>query len=364
MSKENNLNKDLSDFFGGFNVSTGGTEETDPSQELTEDVIQTLVNPEEEEVEDPNEDDLEDGTEEEETEDTDDESEEEAEETEEEPVDYSYKALANYLSEQGIIDFEDSEEIEDTPEILEEAVLNTAKNMLQEYKDSLPKDGKLFLEYIEQGGDPRAFLNSYDKPFDVDKVDVESESDQKKIVAEFLKIQGYTDEEIEEEIQDYEDALIIDKKARTALNKLKTHFEAEKERLVEQQEKQALEAQKQAQEYISEIKNTINSSNTFGGLTVNSKDKKEFENYLLRKDREGLTKYERDLQEDPLKTQLDLAYLKFKNFDFSKVANEVRTKETKRIKNLIKTKDTSPKGGGSRPVNSKDPLEGFKTVFK
>src|SRR5690606_16764448 len=117
-------------------------------------------------------------------------------------------------------------------------------------------------------------------------------------------------------------------------------------------------------DYINSIKDTINKSSSFGGLSVSSTEKKEFEKYLLARDREGLTQYERELKDNPVQTQLELAYLKFKKFDFSKVANKAKTQETRRIKNLIKSKDTTPKGQ-SRKVNTSKggDLSAFRSIY-
>lgn len=284
-------------------------------------------------------------------------------ESEEEEVEYSYKALASYLAEQGVIDFEDSDDIEDTPEIIEEAVLNTAKNMVQEYKESIPIEGKLFLDYLEKGGDPAKYIQTLEKPIDFDNFDLEDEGNQKRVIKEFLANQGYTSEEIDEEIKDYEDALILGKKAKTAANKLKGVYSKQKEALIAQQEQELKNRQKQVEEYIDNIKSTIESSNSLAGLSISKTDKKKFEQYLLGRDKEGLTQYERDLQKDPVKTQLELAYLKFKNYDFSKIKNQAITEETKRIKGVFKTKDTTVKGKSKEIKTDNTPdLSGFRKM--
>lgn len=359
--EENNLNKDLSDFFGGFNAGEIVTKE-DPAKTLTDEEIEELTKGSEEKIEE--EDSATSEEEDDTTENSDDTEETEEEKSEEkEDIEYSYKAFANYLSDQGIIDYEDSDDIEDTPEILEEAVMNTAKNMLQEYKESLPEDGRLFLDYIEKGGDPSKFFSTYEKGFDIEKINLDDDLDQKRVIKEFLELQGYTGEEIEEEIKDYEDALILGKKAKTAFNKVKDHLNKEKERIVQEQEKQLALQQEEAEKYIENVKTFIASSNTLGGLAIDNKDKKAFEDYLLKRDREGYTEYEKDLSANPLQTQIELAYLKFKNYDFSKVASKVKTEETKRIRNLIKNKDTSPKGG-TRFEDNKDSLAAFKETLR
>lgn len=283
---------------------------------------------------------------------------------EEEDVEYSYKAIVNYLSEEGILDFEDSEDIEDNPDVIKDAVLNTARNMVEEYKESIPEDGKKFLDYLEKGGDPSKYFQILEKPLDFGNLKLEDEGTQKRVVSEFLKEQGFTEDEIEETIQDYEDGLILEKQAKIASKRLEKIYEKQKESLIKEQEKELEARRKKAEEYVSEIKNTINSSSDLGGLTVSNADKKQFEKYLLSRDKDGLTQYERELKENPVKTQLELAYLKFKKFNFSKVANKVKTEEARRIKGLVKSKDTTPKGNSKRVERqTKADLSGFASLF-
>lgn len=373
IATEEKLEFDIESIFGDFTQEIPGikldTIEKEPEEEPIPDEVQeeikTNSNKSESkqkklELETDDEEDGEDSEEKEtETESTDetDTSEEEVEE-----VEYSYKALATYLAEQGVIDFEDSDDIEDSPEILEEAIMTTAKNMVQEYKESIPIEGKLFLDYLEKGGDPAKYIQTLEQPIDFDNFDLEDEGNQKRVIKEFLANQGYNSEEIDEEIKDYEDALILSKKAKTAANKLKGVYSKQKEALIAQQELELKERQKQVEEYIGNIKSTIENSNDFAGLSVSKSDKKKFEQYLLGRDKEGLTQYERDLQKDPIKTQLELAYLKFKNYDFSKIKNQAKTEETKRIKNLIKTKETTVKGKSKRVESNKPDLSGFRKM--
>lgn len=273
----------------------------------------------------------------------------------------SYKAIADYLAESGIVDSLDDYEGEDSPEALEAAVQKTINNMVDHYKNSIPEEGKHFLNYLEKGGDPSKYFQSLEKPIDFETVDLTDEKNQKRLYEEYLKTLSWTPEEIQEELQDAEDNLLLEKKSKIAKNKLEKIYQEKKERLVAEQEQLLLEQQKAYDEYIGQIKNTIKTSNNLAGLTLTPSEKSEFEKYLLQKDGEGLTKYERELQDNPIQTQLELAYLKFKKYDFSKVANKVKTEETRRIRNLIKNTDKS--NGKSPQVKKTEAgdLSAFKT---
>lgn len=254
-------------------------------------------------------------------------------------VEYSYKGIASHLAEQGIIDFEDAEDLEDSPELLEKAIEDTVYSLIDEYKNSIPEIGKQFLDYIEKGGDPESFLNVLEKPFDLNNLDLENTENQKRVIRELLKEQNYSNEEIEEAIQDYEDGLILDKRAKTAANRLKTIYDKKAEALVKEQEEIEKAQRKQVEEYVGNIKSYISTAENIAGLQVNKKDKQLFEKYLLERDKDGKTQYQRDVEEDPTKTQLELAYLKFKKYDFSTAKRQGRSEESKRINRMIKTTD-------------------------
>lgn len=357
-STENREDLNIGGIFGDFTFpeTTEDVITDDPEvvQQLPEGVIKDLT-----EVEDVEEVEEEDSV----TEDVEENSTEDTEDNSTEDVEYSYKAIAQYLAEQGVIDYEDSEDIEDSPELLEGVVLQTAKNMVEEYKESIPEEAKGFLDYLEKGGDPSKYLESLTKPIDFENIDLGDENNQKIVLREFLKTQDYSPEEIEDELKDYEDALILEKKAKTASKKLEKIHSQKKQQLIKQQEAELAQRQKDYQEYISQLEGTINNSSTLGGLSVGPNEKKEFQRYLLARDKEGLTQYEREVQENPIQTQLDLAYLKFKKFDFSKLANKVKTQETKRIKGLIKTKDTSPQGKSRTvDISRSGSLDAFKSL--
>lgn len=258
----------------------------------------------------------------------------------------SYKAIADYLAESGIVDSLDDYDGEDTPEALEIAVKNTITNMVQHYKDSIPEEGKQFLDYLEKGGDPSKFFEVLERPIDFNNIDLTDEGNQKKVYAEYLKSLDYSEDEIQEELNDAEDNLLLEKKANKAIGKLQKIHEGRQKELIQEQERIIQEQNAQYESYINNIKSTIESSSQLAGLSLTPSEKSEFQKYLLQSDKDGLTQYQKELNENPIQTQLELAYLKFKKYDFSKVTKQVKTEETRRIKNLIKNTDR---------VNSRSP---------
>lgn len=374
MSKTENLDFNFEgdgDIFGGFapdltslqkkeDEPTEGSQETEEEEEVKipskeEGTEEETGESSEEEVEEDADTDIQ-----EPAEGSDDDSGEEATETDVESV--SYRAIADYLAESGIIDgLGEDFEGEDTPEVLEIAVQKTAENLVTSYKESIPEVGKQFLDYVEKGGDPSKFFQALEKPIDFDTLDLTDEKNQKRVYEEYLKSLEWTPEEIKEELQDTEDNLLLEKKSKVAKGKLEKIHSEKQAQLVAQQEQALADQQAQYSEYINTIKETISSSSNIAGLTVSPSDKKEFERYLLETDNEGLTKYSRELNEDPVKTQLELAYLKFKKYDFSKVVKQAKTEATRQIRGIIKNSD---KTAARSPQVVRDNKAGDLSAFK
>lgn len=287
-------------------------------------------------------------------------------EDDEDQSSYSFKALASYLSEQGVIEFEDSDDIDDSPDILANSIQNTVNALITDYKESLPDVVADLVSYIEKGGDASKYLEAIQKPLDLSTIDMEDEYNQKLIIKEYLKAQEFTEEEITEKIQDYEDAMLLEKESRTASKKLDKIFEKKQQEIVKEQELENKARQKQSEEYISTLQNTIKSSSDFAGIPIDDKTKKAFEAYLLTKDKTGVTGYQKDLNEDPIKTQLELAYLKFIKYNFKDATAKAKSEVTKDLKKIFKNNEGSIKGK-SREVditNSRGAdLSAFKNIF-
>lgn len=293
---------------------------------------------------------------------------EEVEDNSEVEEGFSYKAFLSHLNEEGVVSFEDSDDVEDKVEVVYESISNTIKQGINSYKESIPETGKKFLEYLEKGGDVDKFIETLSRPLDLQTLDLESEADQEKVVREFLKNQDYSADEINETITDYKDSLILDKQAKVASKKLEKTFEKRNENLLREQEELSNQRANQINEYINAVSSTIDNSTSFAGLEVPKAEKDTFKRYLLARDKEGLTAYEKEIQEDPIKTQLELAYLKFKKFDFGAAKKQGETEATKKLNWKLKTNDGTVKGGKStdRVKNESDfsAFEMFKSRQK
>lgn len=275
-----------------------------------------------------------------------DEEEEEQKEDEQEEG-FSYKAFLTHLNEQGLVQFEDREDLEDTPDVVYESINRTVQEGIKSYKDSIPETGKQFLDYLEKGGDPKKYIDTLQRPINLDKLDLDNESDQELVMREYLKLSDYSSEEIDETIADYKDGLLLDKQSKVAFKKLEKSFDKRNESLIKEQEAYAESQREQYANYQKLVDTTIESSTNLAGLEITKAEKDSFKKYLLLRDKDGLTSYEREVQEDPVKTQLELAYLKFKKYDFASAKKQGESEATKKLNWKLKNNDKTVTGGKS-----------------
>lgn len=295
----------------------------------------------------------------------DDKSSEEDKESSEEQS-YSFKAIVEYLDEEGILEYSnDLKDLEDNPELLAVSINKKIESGIDNYKESLPEVVADLVSFIELGGDPSKYLESLYRPIDPNELDLGQEADQELVVREYLKAQEFDAKDIDELIESYKDGLVLEKQAKVASKKLESIYSKQTEQLVKQQEAIVEENRKKSTEYIESIKSTINTSKSLAGLEIPDKEKKDFSEYLLKVNpKTNMTKYQEDLAQDYVKNSVELAYLKFKKYDFTKAKQEGKSDATKEMKNKIfKTNEKTISTGKSPNDNKAVDFSPFKKMF-
>jgi hypothetical protein len=278
---------------------------------------------------------------------------------------YSFKAIVEYLDEEGVLSFdEDLKSLEDTPEILSQVISKEIKSGVQKYKESLPDVVNQLVEYIELGGDPAKYLDSLYKPLDVKELDLGQEQDQELVVREYLKSQELSREEIDELIESYKDGLVLEKQAKMASKRVEAMYNKQTEQLIKEQSAIIEENNRKSQEYVENIKSTITTSKSLAGLDISEKEKKDFQDYILKVNpKTNMTKYQEDLAKDYVKNSVELAYLKFKNYDFTKAKQAGKSEATKEIRDKIFTKNEKPPVGKTATEAQAVDFSAFRSMF-
>lgn len=267
------------------------------------------------------------------------------EETSQEGETSQLGVIANFLKDEGIVDFEE-EDFEDSEEGFQKIIQNEISKGIEKYKQDLDPLAQEFIEYVDKGGDPQKFVKAT-SDVDFSKIDVKmisgKENLQKQLVAELMRREGFSQDEILSDIQDFVDGGLIGKRANRALSKLKTMQTSQRKSLLKEQETAALRKEEEHKTFLSSLKDDIDNREEIAGFSIGKK-KKDFYDYITKPDRKtGKTRLVMDSEKDE-DSQLKMAWLYYNKFDFTKIEKKARTKATSSLKaNLERASNISTK---------------------
>jgi len=242
--------------------------------------------------------------------------------------------IANFLKEEGIVDF-DEEEFDDSEEGFQTLIQNEIKKGIEKYKTDLDPLAQEFIQYVDKGGDPQKFVKAT-SDVDFSKIDVKmiegKENLQKQLVAELMRREGFDQTEISSDIQDFIDGGLIAKRANRALSKLKQMQTKDRQNLLREQEDKSKEAEENHKTFLTSLREDIDTREEIAGFDISKKVKKDFYNYITEVDRKtGKTRLVSDSEADK-DSQLKMAWLYYNKFNFSKIEKKARTKATSSLK--------------------------------
>jgi len=272
------------------------------------------------------------------------------------------------MAENGILDVTEDDKIE-SEEDLERIQINTINNGIEKYKNSIPEDGKKFLDYLEAGGNAADFHKGYYGDASFEDYTPETEEDQKYIIREGLRVEGYTEDEIAEEIEAIEDSGRVEKKSGIYLKRLQKIEADNKKMLLDSQKKAAKEEEEKRKKEYKEFKDRLFDSEELAGFKLNKKSKTELWSYMTNVDKKtGLTGYQKDMKEDS-DVKYIFAYLLKNKWDMSSLEEMVESKKTSDLKSKLgRFTDTRTKlktGKRTKKPAKKDPtnpFSGFRSI--
>lgn len=286
---------------------------------------------------------------------------------ENEESDNTVLTWTSFYKEKGLIPEDVNEEeitdFETLFEKLQEHQLNTAQQLVESYKASLPKEIKDLVETWEEGASGEAFKKILEtkkeqvelKNITEDKIKEDAEF-QKSVLKTYLKkTTKYDDAKIDKYIKRVEDLEELEEEALSAGAELKTILEqeettirnAEKER-VKRETENALRQKQELEEYIKTSKSLV------ADINFTESEKKAVQDAIMNpvgRDKNGnpVTYLQNLINEKPKETMVTLNYLAVvtKGFtDWTKLVKRAETKATKKIDALLET--APPKTGRGR----------------
>lgn len=239
-------------------------------------------------------------------------------------------------SEELIVNFFDSlSEQLGWSDVEDEDKPKTAEDLIEYFKDVIEENSvpqyaseevEKLDEFVRNGGNLKDYF-SIDADIDLDNIEVEdNEVNQKLVIKEFLKEKGLSAKLIDKKITKYEDAGILEDEAVDALEALKDIKAERKEKLLEEQQKSAREAQKQQQTFFNNVVSEIKGMDSIYGIEIPEKDKRALLEYIFKPDAEGVTKYQKDYAKS-LKNLITSAYFTMKGDSLITIAKQKGKKD-------------------------------------
>ena len=142
-------------------------------------------------------------------------------------------------------------------------------------------------EYVKNGGKFEDFYARQQEALTVDNIDLEDENNQKAVVRELMRHDGYTDEQINKKIQRYEDSDMLYEESEDALSRLKELRQKEVEEATRQQEELAKQQEEQSRQFFNTVSKDINELTNIRGIAIPKEDRKALFDYIFKVDQNG-----------------------------------------------------------------------------
>lgn len=198
------------------------------------------------------------------------------------------------------------------------------------------------MKYEINGGNPEDYFETYFPPIDYSEVKVE-ENDvdlQKDIISENLKDQGFDDDEIADQLKDYESGGLLFKQASRSLKLLQNSQEQKKADFTKKQEtveNERKEALKQEKTKVNELV----SSGDIKGITIPDAKKGAFEDYLFKPvNEQGQSQAFIDNQKLTMEDRVLITYLQFTGMKLDElVKSQSKSTKVRSIRDSLKSDD-------------------------
>lgn len=202
---------------------------------------------------------------------------------------------------------------EDKPKSVEELIDYIGDVVEQNSKPEYADDRIAQLDaYVRNGGKFEDFYNSQSQVLTYDGLDLEDESNQKAVVRDYMKLQGYNDEQINRKIERYEDNDMLEDEATDALDYLKKVQEQRLQQAQAEQEQIRIANEQKAREFIINLNSGISNLTNIRGIAVPKEDRVALYNYITRVDENGLTQYQKDFNQNMVNNLIESAYFTMK----------------------------------------------------
>jgi hypothetical protein len=182
----------------------------------------------------------------------------------------------------------DIADIDDTPEGLLDYIPKVAtaiaNDELNKMFTEIP-DLKEYYEFRKGGGNPADYFDLVHPPSsytDVDEVRGDDVILQESIIRDSYALQGLDEEDIVDIIKELTDKEILHSTSARLLKGLQKYEDGRAAELLKETENNKVKQEQETQKFWTDIKNTIDTKPDLDGISISTKDKGDFFNFLAR----------------------------------------------------------------------------------
>lgn len=267
-----------------------------------------------------------------------------------------FESLFEELVNEGAVEFDPEKEYEPTTKGLKDLINETAekrsKLAVEEYLNKLPGDAKKLVDILEKGGSVEDYV-SMSNQIDFSKVPLEDkdgnplERNQMHLVEDWMKIQGYEEDEIEKRLAKFKEAGLLTEEAEIAKKKLSAWQQKENESLIARKELEKNQKEQQRTQEAEKFKNTVLGTTEIAGFKITKTQAEKLYDYITKPNKEGKTQFQAD---DNEQNRLLYAYFAMNKFNKEALSKEIATKQAIKLKkglSQFKDKEVTPKRGAA-----------------
>lgn len=192
-------------------------------------------------------------------------------------------------------------------------------------------------KYVKDGGRFEDFYASQQRAMNYETLDMEDETNQKAVVREYLKLQNYSDEQINRKIERYEDADMLEDEANDNLDRLKAIKAQQLQQAQAQQEQIRLENEQRVNQFVTDLTTSIQNLDNIRGIKVPKEDRKALFDYITRVDADGYTQYQKDFGKNQVANLIESAYFTMKGDALlGEARRDGQTSAANKLRNMLK----------------------------
>ena len=194
-------------------------------------------------------------------------------------------------------------------------------------------------EYVKNGGKFEDFYGKQQQSLSYDNIDMEDEDNQKAVVSELLRYNGYTDDQIKNKISRYEDADMLEEESADALDMLKQIKQHELEMAQQQQAAYLQQQEEQSKQFYDDCMNQIKSLSSIRGVQIPKEDRAKLADYIFNVDQDGISKFQRDYnnKDNFINNLITTAYITMKGDSFISTAKrDGESSATEKLRKMLR----------------------------